>query len=67
MKRFTSDEPWVPGDPCTFFKIVVMASGNGGNFQAIVDQLQRRILADGEGRPVRPAEAAGRARSRGSR
>ena len=52
MKRFTSEEPWVPGDPCTFFKIVVMASGNGGNFQAIVDQLQRRILADAEGRPV---------------
>ena len=50
--RFTSGQSWVPGDPCTFFKIVVLASGNGSNFQAIVDQLQRRILADTDGAPV---------------
>ncbi len=50
--KFTSEQAWVPGDPCTFYKIVVLASGNGSNFQAIVDQLQRRILADAAGAPV---------------
>jgi len=50
--KFTSEQAWVPGDPCTFYKIVVLASGNGANFQAIVDQLQRRILADAAGAPV---------------
>ncbi len=49
---FTSNEPWTPGDPCTFFKIVVLASGTGSNFLALVEQLQRRILADPEGKPV---------------
>lgn len=50
--KFTSEQAWVPGDPRTFYKIVVLASGNGSNFQAIVDQLQRRILADAAGAPV---------------
>lgn len=49
---FTSNEEWSPGDSCTFFKIVVLASGTGSNFQALVEQLQRRILADPEGNPV---------------
>jgi len=48
----TSNETWTPGDACTFFKVVVLASGTGSNFQALVDQLQRRILADSEGKPV---------------
>jgi phosphoribosylglycinamide formyltransferase-1 len=50
--RYTSEQQWEPGDACIFYKIVVFASGNGSNFQAIVDQLQRRILADENGQPV---------------
>ncbi len=57
---FTSEEQWVPGDPGTFYKIVVLASGTGSNFQAVVDQLQRRILADSAGKPVlAPVAGAG--------
>lgn len=48
----TSNELWAPGDPCTFFKVVVLASGTGSNFQALAEQLHRRILADPEGKPV---------------
>lgn len=57
---FAGREEWTPGDPCTFYRIVVLASGNGSNFQAIVDALQHRALADTEGRLVlAPVAGAG--------
>lgn len=49
---YTSDELWTPGDASTFFKVVVLASGTGSNFDAMAERLQRRILADSEGNPV---------------